>query len=84
MAFYDKPLDELKTYLPAREEPADFDAFWAGTLAAARRHDLNPVFAPVDVGLQTIDAFDVTYSGYAGQRIKGWLLVPRHLPQRAR
>jgi hypothetical protein len=23
----------------------------------------------------------VTYSGYAGQRIKGWLLVPRHLPQ---
>ena len=81
MALFDKPLEELKTYLPAREEPADFDAFWAATLAATRRHPLNPVFEPVDVGLQTLDAFDVTYSGYAVQRIKGWLLVPRHLPQ---
>lgn len=81
MALFDKPLEELTSYLPARAEPADFDAFWAATLADARQFPLDPVYAPVDVGLQTIDAFDVTYSGYAGQRIKGWLLVPRHLPQ---
>jgi hypothetical protein len=42
-----------------------------------RGSPLDPVFTPVDVRLRTIDAFDVTYSGYGGQRIKGWLLVPR-------
>ncbi len=36
MAFFDLPLDELKTYLPARTEPADFDAFWKSTLDEAR------------------------------------------------
>jgi len=77
MAFYDKPLSELRTYVPDREEPADFDAFWAGTLAESRRHALDAVFAPVETGLRTVDAFDVTYSGYAGQRIKGWLMLPK-------
>ena len=33
MALFDKPLDELRTYIPVREEQADFDAFWADTLA---------------------------------------------------
>ena len=28
MAFFDKLLDELKTYKPKREEPPDFDTFW--------------------------------------------------------
>ncbi len=76
MALFDKPLDELRTYQPAREEPADFDDFWAGTLAAAREHDLNAQFAPVASGLRTLDVFDVTYNGYGGQPIKGWLILP--------
>ena len=33
MALFDLPLEELETYLPQRVEPADFDAFWAETLA---------------------------------------------------
>ena len=33
MATFDLAPDELKTYLPARQEPADFDAFWKTTLA---------------------------------------------------
>ncbi|MGO9178433.1 MAG: acetylxylan esterase [Candidatus Limnocylindrales bacterium] len=32
----DLPLDELRAYAPPREEPPDFDAFWADTLADAR------------------------------------------------
>ncbi|MGO9206615.1 MAG: acetylxylan esterase [Candidatus Limnocylindrales bacterium] len=31
----------------------------------------------VDVGLRTVDAFDVTFGGYLGQAIRGWLLLPR-------
>lgn len=77
MAFFDLPLDKLKVYRPKREEPRDFDAFWADTISDARQHDLDATFEPVDAGLATLDAFDVTFSGYAGQRIKGWLLLPK-------
>jgi cephalosporin-C deacetylase len=81
MALFDKPVDELRTYKPAREEMADFDAFWSDTLAASRQHDLDAQFTPVDSGLRTVDVFDVTYSGYAGQPIKGWLILPAERPQ---
>lgn len=78
MAFFDLPLSELQTYLPPREEPADFAAFWRRTLSESAAHPLNPVFEPVDTGLKTIESFDVTFSGFGGQRVKGWLQVPRH------
>ncbi len=74
---FDLPLEQLRVYRPERAEPADFDAFWEQTLAEARRHALAPRFEPVDVGLRLVEAFDVTYSGYGGQPIKGWLLLPR-------
>jgi len=77
MAFFDLPLDELQQYRPPRTEPADFEAFWAATLAEARRLPLDAQFAPVDYGLRTVETFDLTFSGYGGQRIKGWLLLPR-------
>ena len=71
------PLAELERYTPQRVEPADFDAFWTETLADARSRALDPQFASVDVGLRAIETYDVTFSGYGGQRIKGWLLLPR-------
>jgi cephalosporin-C deacetylase len=70
-------LAELETYLPSREEPADFDAFWQQTLAEVRAFPLNPLFEAVDYGLVTVETFDVTFNGYGGQPIKGWLLLPR-------
>src|SRR6266508_1375655 len=77
MAFFDLSLDQLQVYKPAREEPADFDAFWARTLKQARSHPLNVTFQPVDYKLCTVDTFDVTYAGYDGQPVKGWFLLPR-------
>ncbi len=74
---FDLPLEQLKTYLPPREEPTDFDAFWRQTLEEARRFPLNAAFEPVDYGLRTVETFDVTFNGYGGQPIKGWLLLPR-------
>ena len=81
MALFDKPLEELRTYTPAREEQADFDAFWADTLATSRSHDLNAQFVPVDSGLRTLEVFDVTYNGYGGQPVKGWLILPSERAQ---
>ena len=75
---FDMPLAELRLYKPAREEPADFDAFWAETLAAARKHALEPRFEPVDAGLVSIDVWDVTFAGFGGQPIKGWFLAPHN------
>ncbi len=78
MAFFDYPLDILEQYRPERDEPDDFDAFWADTLADARSRDLTAVFAPIDVGISAHDVYDVTYAGFGGQPIRGWMLIPRH------
>ena len=77
MAFFDLSLNELKTYLPAREEPADFNSFWKSTLDEARAFPLNAKFEQVDYGLVAQETFDVTYQGFGGQPIKGWLILPR-------
>ena len=73
---FDLPLSELLVYKPDRDEPEDFDSFWAETLADARSHPLDARFQPVDAGLATIDVADVTFGGFGGQPIKGWFLAP--------
>jgi cephalosporin-C deacetylase len=73
---FDLPLEQLREYRPSREEPADFDSFWATTLATARAHPLAATFEPIDVGLRTVRSYDVTFAGYGGQPIRGWLLLP--------
>jgi cephalosporin-C deacetylase len=77
MSFFDLPLNELKRYLPPREEPENFDQFWKQTLTEASEFPLNAKFDLVDEGLTTIDAYDVTFAGFGGQPVKGWFLLPR-------
>ncbi len=77
MNLFDLPLDELERYQPDLSEPADFDAFWAATLDAARSASAAPArFERVDTGLRSVETFDVTFPGYDGQPIRGWLQVP--------
>ncbi|MGW7265260.1 acetylxylan esterase [Streptomyces sp. NPDC054842] len=76
MALFDLPLDELRGYRSASAEPEDFDAFWAGTLQEARRHELNARFEPVRTPLRTVEQYDVTFAGFGGHPVKGWLTVP--------
>jgi cephalosporin-C deacetylase len=80
--YYDLPLPELRAYAPALEPPSDLDAFWSQTLEDARRHDLGPIFTPVDNGLAVVETFDVSFAGFAGSPIRGWLHLPaaRHGP----
>jgi len=75
--YFDLPLEELQTYRPPRNEPADFDAFWQETLGEARRFALGATFTPVEALLRTVEAFDVTFRGAGGSPIKGWLILPR-------
>jgi cephalosporin-C deacetylase len=74
--YFDLPLEQLKTYKPPRTEPADLDAFWAETLNITRSYPLDAIFQPLETGLKRIEVFDVTFNGYAGQPIKGWLVLP--------
>ena len=76
MPLTDMPLAELERYAPPREEPPDFDQFWDRTLAQAREHPMNPRFEPVDVRLRAVEVLDVTFPGFGGDPIKGWLLRP--------
>lgn len=78
MAQYDLPLDELRVYDPRLPAPDDLRAFWSDTLADARGHALDVTFEPVDTGLALIETFDVTFAGFGGSPVKGWL----HLPAR--
>lgn len=78
MAYFDLPLDQLKTYKPDREEPADFDGFWKRTLEETRAHPLKASFTAVDYGLRNVDSFDVTFNGFGGNPIKGWLMLPKN------
>ncbi len=76
MALFDLPLDELRAYRSESTAPEDFDAFWATTLAEAREHDLDARFEPVDTGLTTVSVYDVTFAGFGGHPVKGWLVLP--------
>lgn len=77
MAFFDLSLKELQSYIPERDEPADFDTFWESTLAEARTFALDAKFEKVDYGLVAQETYDVTYNGFGGQPVKGWLILPR-------
>jgi cephalosporin-C deacetylase len=76
MPLFDLPLEELRTYTSAVTPPGDFDAFWDRTISDARGFPLAAVFEPVENYLSVIDTFDVTFSGYGGTPVKGWLHLP--------
>jgi cephalosporin-C deacetylase len=74
----DLPFDQLQAYEYPHPEPADFDAFWAKTLDEHVDVPLDARFESVDAALQTIETIDVTFRGYGGTDVKGWLLLPAH------
>ncbi|MFB9237618.1 acetylxylan esterase [Plantactinospora siamensis] len=74
----DMSLEDLRAYRPDRVESGDFDEFWAKTLDAARSAAVPPQLTEVETGLIHVDTFDMTFSGYQGEPIKGWLRVPKH------
>lgn len=77
MALFDLAPELLATYRAPQPAPTDFDAFWAATLEEARTHDLNATFTPVDTPYVTVDVYDVSFAGWGGQPIRGWLTLPR-------
>lgn len=81
MTYFDLPLNELQKYFPERSEPTNFDSFWKETISEAKVLKVASKFEPYETGLKTIDCYDVTFSGFNGQPIKAWFLLPKILPK---
>lgn len=78
MPLFDQPLAQLRSYISEVTPPQDLREFWDATIAEARSFPLAAAFEPVENYLSVIDTFDVTFAGYGGAPVKGWL----HLPAR--
>ena len=76
MPRFDLPVDELRSYRPTVTEPADFDAFWATTLAESRALAAPPRLTRIDTHLSSFEVYDVSFSGFGGDPVGGWFLVP--------
>ncbi|MEV5430278.1 acetylxylan esterase [Streptomyces sp. NPDC052701] len=76
MPAFDLPPTELERYRPDVEEPADFDAFWRGTLEEARRAGAPVSARPVETGLRLTETWDVTFRGFAGDPVRAWFSRP--------
>jgi cephalosporin-C deacetylase len=60
------------------ERPADFDDFWAATLAEAEAIPLNPSMRRVDERCtDEVETFEIHYDSLHGLRIAGWYCRPR-------
>lgn len=77
MPLFDFPLEKLRTYQPDVARPADFDAFWDRTLAETRSHPLDARFKRVASPIyKLVDVHDLTFNGWGGQPVKGWVIAP--------
>ncbi|MDR2253911.1 MAG: acetylxylan esterase [Bifidobacteriaceae bacterium] len=74
--FQDQPLDQLREYRGGVTMPSDFEAFWRETIDASRARGWAPRLEPVDAGLATLDVYDLTFAGFDGEPIKGWVRAP--------
>lgn len=74
MSHFDLKDAELRGYRPDLEVPSDLTDFWTRTLAENPAR--QPTFEPVDNRLRLIDTYDVTFAGFGGAPIKGWLHLP--------
>lgn len=81
MPRFDLSPAELAAYLPEVREPADFDDFWSATLSESRAAGGDVTVVPAASPFSTVDVFDVTFPGFAGDPIKAWLIRPRGIEE---
>ena len=77
MPLTDGHLEHLRAYRPEIPVPDDFDAFWTDTLSGARALAAPPILGPPDPSFPELIVQDLTFSGFGGEPIKGWVVRPR-------
>lgn len=76
MPLTDMPLAHLRNHKPDVAEPHDFDDFWAKTLAGSRGIGAEPVLTRAHTPITQFIIEDLTFPGYGGEPIKGWVARP--------
>ena len=74
--FTDLPEEALRAHRTATAEPPGFDAFWTQEVERSRGLVAAPRLHEVETGLTAIRTWDVEFSGWGGQRVRGWLRAP--------
>lgn len=78
LQYTDLPLEELRAYAPALVEPDDLDDFWAATIDRARAASTSEAArVPVEGPVRTVIVEDLTFPGFGGEPVRGWVLRPR-------
>ena len=77
MPFPDLVHPAIDAYESAVAMPADFAEFWATTIAEARALGGAVAMVPAETTLRLVEVFDVTFPGFGGHPVKGWLALPR-------
>ena len=77
MPLTDLTRDQLVDYRPNIAQPADFDEFWTRTLEESRSLAAPPTVVPASTPVSELVVEDLRFSGYAGERVAGWVTRPR-------
>ncbi|MGI0526860.1 acetylxylan esterase [Rhizobium giardinii] len=67
---------ELGAYTSKVVMPDDFARFWTATIAEARKAGGTVNIVKADTSLKAVETYDVTFPGFGGHPIKGWLILP--------
>jgi cephalosporin-C deacetylase len=78
MPLTDLPLDALRAHRSGVRRPADFDAFWADTIAAARTagEGVEVALVPAETPVTGLVVEDLTFPGFAGDPVRAWVTRP--------
>lgn len=77
MPLTDLPLTELRSFRPDVTMPDDFDTFWRETLAEARELGAPATLVPAPTPITELIVEDMTFPGFAGDRVRAWVIRPR-------
>lgn len=79
MPLTDLTLDELREYRAAITTPDDFEEFWRATIDEARvaAGATKPQLTPAQTPVSELVVEDLTFPGFGGEPIRGWVTRPR-------
>jgi cephalosporin-C deacetylase len=80
MPLVDMPLNQLKTYQGRNPRPDDFDAFWDASIAEMKDIDPNVDLLPHETKSDSIEFFDLYFTGVGGARVHAKYLRPANDP----
>ncbi len=76
MPDFDMPLEQLRTYQPEPNTPADLLDFWGRTLTEIRSVPLNVQLRREDYPARNAEVYRVHFSGWRGLGVGGWYICP--------